>query len=209
MIAMATGARIVPRFEELSADKLGRAGLVEEVSFGTTRDRMIKFKGCPKTKAVTILVRGGNKMVVEEIKRSLHDALCVARNLVRDNQIVFGGGSAEISCALKVAEHADLVAGVDQYAIRAFADALELTPMALADNSGLNAIEAVTEVKARQLAEKNPYLGVDCMHRGTCDMIEQNVFETLRGKKQQLFLATQVCKMILKIDDIIQPTNFQ
>ena len=108
-----------------------------------------------------------------------------------------------------MAEHADLVAGVDQYAIRAFADALELTPMALADNSWLNAIEAVTEVKARQLAEKNPYLGVDCMHRGTCDMIEQNVFETLRGKKQQLFLATQVCKMILKIDDIIQPTNFQ
>jgi len=100
------------------------------------------------------------------------------------------------------------VAGVDQYAIRAFADALEMTPQALAENSGLNGIEAVTEVKARQVAEGNPYLGVDCMQAGTNDMRDQNVFETLVGKKQQLFLATQVCKMILKIDDIIQPAQY-
>jgi len=208
LIAVATGARIVPRFEELSADKLGSAAVVEEVAFGTTRDRMIQIKGCPKTKAVTILVRGGNRMVVEEIKRSLHDALCVARNLVRNNTIVYGGGAAEIACGLKVAEVANQTAGVDQYAIRAFADALEMTPMALAENSGLNGIEAVTDVKSRQASEGNPYLGVDCMQTGTTDMREQGVFETLIGKKQQMFLATQVCKMILKIDDIIQPAQY-
>jgi len=93
LIAIATGGRIVPRFEEVSSDKLGRAGIVREISFGTTKDRMLVIEGCPNTRAVTIFVRGGNKMILEEAKRSLHDALCVARNLVRDNRVVFGGGA--------------------------------------------------------------------------------------------------------------------
>eukprot|EP00775_Hariotina_reticulata_P007635 gene7635-7837_t len=92
--------------------------------------------------------------------------------------------------------------------MRAFADALEAVPLALAENSGLPSIESLTAVKARQLAENNPHLGIDCNDTGTNDMREQNVFETLIGKKQQLFLATQVCKMILKIDDIIQPSQY-
>ena len=102
LLAMATGARIVPRFSELSADKLGNAQKVKEVSFGTTKDKMLVIEGCKNSKAVTIFVRGGNKMVIDEIKRSLHDALCVARNLVRDNSIVYGGGSAEIACSIAV-----------------------------------------------------------------------------------------------------------
>ena len=80
---MATGARIVPRFSELTPDKLGRAGSVREMTFGTTKDRMLVIEGCPNSKAVTLFVRGGNKMILDETKRSLHDALCVARNLVR------------------------------------------------------------------------------------------------------------------------------
>ena len=83
LLAMATGARIVPRFSELSEAKLGRAGRVRELVFGTTRDRMMVIEGCPNSRAVTIFVRGGNKMIVDETKRSLHDALCVARNLVQ------------------------------------------------------------------------------------------------------------------------------
>ncbi|CAG9467080.1 unnamed protein product [Pedinophyceae sp. YPF-701] len=205
LIAMATGARIVPRFEELSADKLGYAGVVEEVAFGTTRERMIQISGCPKSRAVTILVRGGNKMMIEETKRSLHDALCVARNLVRNNAVVYGGGAAEISCGLAVQKAADQVATVEQYAMRAFSDALEVIPLSLAENSGLSPIETVTEVRRQQVEQDCPHLGVDCNVVGTSDMKEQNVFETLIGKKQQLFLATQVCKMILKIDDIIKP----
>jgi len=205
LLAMATGARIVPRFEELDASKLGKAAMVEEIAFGTTRDRMIVVRGCPNTKAVTILVRGGNRMVVDEIKRSLHDALCVARNLVRSRRIVYGGGSVEIACALRVADEANRIGGVDQYAVRAFADALEMTPVALAENSGVAALQAVTEIKARQADEGNPRLGIDCVGAGTSDMREQGVFESLNSKRQQLILATQVCKMVLKIDDIIQP----
>eukprot|EP00192_Tetraselmis_astigmatica_P002840 CAMPEP_0117669268 /NCGR_PEP_ID=MMETSP0804-20121206/12031_1 /TAXON_ID=1074897 /ORGANISM="Tetraselmis astigmatica, Strain CCMP880" /LENGTH=556 /DNA_ID=CAMNT_0005477293 /DNA_START=50 /DNA_END=1718 /DNA_ORIENTATION=- len=209
LIAMATGGRIVPRFCELSSNKLGFAGSVKEISFGTTKDRMLVIEDCPHSKAVTIFVRGGNKMILDETKRSLHDALCVARNLVRSNKIVYGGGAAEIACSLAVEKAADQVAGVEQYAMRAFADALDDIPLALAENSGLSPIESMTAVKSRQLQEGNPHLGIDCMDSGTNDMCEQNVFETLIGKQQQLFLATQVCKMILKIDDVIKPNDIE
>ncbi|CAL5219723.1 g1618 [Coccomyxa viridis] len=208
LLAMATGARIVPRFSELAPDKLGRAGVVRELAFGTTKDRMLVIENCPNSRAVTIFVRGGNKMILDEVKRSLHDALCVARNLVRDNAIVYGGGSAEISCSLAVEAESEKVIGMEQYAMRAFADALDQIPLALAENAGLSPIQSLTEVRSRQLKEKNPHLGIDCNSTGTNNMKEQNVFETLIGKKQQLFLATQVCKMILKIDDVIQPAAY-
>eukprot|EP00127_Corallochytrium_limacisporum_P003626 Clim_evm14s151 gene=Clim_evmTU14s151 len=205
LIAIATGGRIVPRFEELSTDKLGTAGKVREIGFGTTKDRMLVIEECKNSRAVTILLRGGNSMIIEEAKRAVHDALCVVRNLVRDSRIVYGGGAPEISSYLDVNKAADAIPGVEQYAIRAFADALENTPVALAENSGLAPIETLTEVKAKQIKEKNPRLGIDCMSKGTSDMREQMVIETLNAKKQQFLLATQVVKMILKIDDVRQP----
>merc|ERR1711988_771206 len=100
LIAIATGGRIVPRFQELTTEKLGHAGVVREESFGTTKDRMLVIEECAKRGAVTIFVRGGTKMMVDEAKRSIHDAVCVARNLVIDNKIVYGGGAAEIACSL-------------------------------------------------------------------------------------------------------------
>jgi len=205
LIAIATGGRIVPRFEELTAEKLGKAGVVREIGFGTTKDKMLVIEDCPNTRAVTVLIRGGNKMIVDEAKRSLHDALCVIRNLVKDNRVVYGGGAAEISCSLAVAAEADRISNLEQYAYRAFADALDTIPMALADNSGLASIATLTEIKAKQLAEKNHWLGVDCQLRGTNDMKVQNVIETLGSKKQQISLATQLVKMILKIDDVRTP----
>eukprot|EP00736_Rhodelphis_marinus_P000711 Rmarinus@m.16581 len=209
LIAIATGGRIVPRFQELTEAKLGYAGRVKEVSFGTTKDKMIVIEGCARSKAVTILVRGGNKMIVEEAKRSLHDALCVVRNLIRDNRVVYGGGAAEISCSLQVHKKADETKGIEQYAMRAFADALENLPVALAENSGLDPIQSLTEVKSRQHSENNAHLGIDCLQRGTNDMKEQNVYETLIGKQQQFILATQVVRMILKIDDVIDSADFE
>jgi len=207
LIAIATGGRIVPRFSELTEDKLGRAGLVKEIAFGTTKDRMIVISDCVKSKTCTVLVRAGNTMMVDEAVRSIHDATCVVRNLIRDNRIVYGGGSAEIACSLKVFEQADGMVGLEQYAVRAFADALVDVPLALAENSGLDPVLTVSAVQAQQQADSNPYLGVDCMSRGTNDMKAQKVFETLKGKQQQLLLATQVVKMILKIDDVITPND--
>jgi len=210
--------RIVPRFSELTADKLGKAGLVREISFGTnTTERMIVIEDCANSNAVTVLVRGGNKMIVEEAKRSLHDAMCVVRNLIKDNRVVYGGGSSEIASSLAVSKYADTVTGVDQYAISAFADALEDIPLALAENAGLSPIEEVASAKSRQVAESNSAIGIGVSTMesdaeiATCttNMKDLGVFETLIGKQQQFQLATQVVKMILKIDDVITMGQYQ
>jgi T-complex protein 1 subunit epsilon len=209
LIAIATGGRIVPRFQELSEEKLGKAGKVREVSFGTTKERMVVIEDCESSSAVTVLIRGGNKMIVDEARRSLHDAMCVVRNLIKDNRVVYGGGSAEVACSLAISSYADTVSGIEQYAIRAFADALDDIPMALAENSGLQPIVETTNIKSRQLAENNPRLGIDCNQTGNNDMKNHLVFETLIGKQQQIQLATQVVKMILKIDDVIMYGGYQ
>lgn len=204
LIALATKGRIIPRFEEITPEKLGKAGLVREIAFGTTKDRMIVIEKCANSKAVTIFVRGSNKMIIEEAKRSIHDALCVTRNLIRDNRVLYGGASVEISCSLEIQKAADQISTVEQYAVRAFADALDSIPLALAENSGLPAIETLAEVKMLQQKENNPRLGIDCLQKGTMDMKEQNVIEGLASKRQQFLLATQVVKMILKIDDVLK-----
>lgn len=108
-IALATGGRIIPRFSEIKPEKLGRARIVKEISFGTENEKMVVIEDCQVNKAVTILVRGGSHMIVDEAKRCLHDALCVVRNMIRDSRIVFGGGAAEISSSLAVSALADTV----------------------------------------------------------------------------------------------------
>ncbi|KAH6569755.1 hypothetical protein BASA62_004677 [Batrachochytrium salamandrivorans] len=205
LIAIATNGRIVPRFAELSPEKLGKAGLVREVSFGTTKDRMLVIEQCANTRAVTIFVRGGNKMIIDEAKRSLHDAICVVRNLIRDSRIVYGGGAAEISCSLAVSKAADEISNIEQYAMRAFASALDAVPLALSENSGLSPIETLASIKSRHATENNSRLGIDCNLKGTNDMCDQHVFDPLISKRSQLYLATQMVKMVLKIDDVIQP----
>ncbi|XP_049882700.1 T-complex protein 1 subunit epsilon [Pectinophora gossypiella] len=207
LIAIATGGRIVPRFEELTPDKLGRCGLVRELTFGTSKEEMLVIEQCSNSRAVTLLMRGGNRMIVDEAKRSVHDALCIVRSLVQDARVVYGGGAAETSCSLAVSAAATRVASLDQYAYRAFADALDAVPLALAENSGLSPIDALSEIKARQVAENNPNLGIDCMSKGSNDMKAQNVIESLHSKKQQIALATQLVKMILKIDDVRSPAD--
>lgn len=207
LIAIATGGRIVPRFEELTPDKLGKAGLVREMSFGTAKEKMLVIEECLNSKAVTILLRGGNQMIIEEAKRSIHDAICVVRSLIRDSRIVYGGGAAEISCSLAVAREADQLSTLEQYAFRSFSVALENIPLALAENSGLHPIETLSELKSRQVAESNTSLGVDCMLTGNSDMKQHHVVESLHSKTQQIVLATQLVKMILKIDDIRSPAN--
>ncbi|KAJ6072916.1 hypothetical protein N7467_011001 [Penicillium canescens] len=203
LIAIATNGRIVPRFEDLTSDKLGRAGKVREMSFGTTREKMLVIEECANSRAVTVFIRGSNKMIIDEAKRSLHDALCVVRNLVRDNRVVYGGGAAEIACSLAVEDAAVKSPGIEQYAMRAFADALDAVPLALSENSGLSPIETLASIKSRQVKEKNTRLGVDCMQTGTNDMREHFAIDPLIGKRQQLLLATQLCRMVLKINNVI------
>lgn len=205
LLAIATGGRIVPRFEELNAEKLGHAGTVRELSFGTTKDKMLVVEDCANSRAVTILIRGGNQMIIAEAKRSIHDALCIVRSLIRDSRVVYGGGAAEIACSLAVAKEADQLSTLEQYAFRSFSIALESVPLALAENSGLAPIETLSELKSRHVNENCASLGVDCMFSGESDMKKHHVIESLHSKKQQLILATQLVKMILKIDDVRAP----
>lgn len=116
--------------------------------------------------------------------------------------LVYGGGAPEVACALSVSDEADNTASLDQWGMRAFASALESVPMALAENSGLPPVETLTNLRAEQRSSENPRLGVDALYTGNKDMKVQNVVETLVGKKQQLSLATQLVRMILKIDDV-------
>merc|ERR1712217_699868 len=203
LIAIATGGRIVPRFEELKQEKLGKAGVVRELTFGTSQDQMLVIEECGNSKAVTVLVRGGNQMVVDEAKRCLHDANCCVRNLIRDPRVVPGGGASEMSASLAVFAVAEQEETLEQYSMRAFGHALDTIPMSLAENSGLSAIGEMAEMKAKQQSTKNPWHGVDCMQTGNSDMWEQNVYEACASKCSQFRLATQVVKMILKIDDVI------
>jgi len=142
-LAIATGARIVPRFEELTAEKLGKCGIIKEMTFGTTNDKVILVQEPANSKAVTILVRGGSKTICDEANRCLHDALCVVRNMIKNNNIVPGGGASEMAAAIAVYDEADKIRGVEQYAVRAFADALEEIPMTLAENSGFEPISYI------------------------------------------------------------------
>lgn len=204
-IAIATNGRIVPRFQDLSTDKLGKCSKIYEMEFGTTKDRMLVIEqpDTKQTKTVTCFIRGSNKMIVDEAQRALHDSLCVVRNLVKDSRIVYGGGAAEVTMSLAVSEEADKQTGIDQYAFRAFAQALDTIPMTLAENSGLDPIETLSLLKSKQIKENSSKVGVDCLGKGTNDMKELFVVDPLIGKKQQILLATQLCRMILKIDDVI------
>jgi len=200
------------------------------------------------------------QQIIDEAKRSLHDAMCAIRNMIKDNRVVYGGGATEIACSLAVSQAADKVSSVEQYAMRAFAEALDEVPVALAENSGFSPIDTLTQIKSKQVAENNPRLGVDCLQKGTnglfppipipilililililfyfiligdspfapfpslflplfliailtkipflcdLDMKEQFVFDPYISKKQQFLLATQLVKMILKIDEVVLP----
>ncbi|KAF4724351.1 T-complex protein 1 subunit epsilon, partial [Perkinsus olseni] len=209
LIAIATGGRIVPRFSELTSDKLGHAGTVRELSLGTTdKDSMIVIEDCANSKTVTVLVRGGNQMAVDEAKRCLHDAMCCVRNLIRDRRVVPGGGCSEIAASIAVADAADKEPTVEQYSMRAFADALETIPNCLSENSGLQPLKTVAQVRNLQISTGKPVYGVDCVAQGTNDMWKQGVYEATASKVEQLSLATQVVKMILKIDDVMSPYDY-
>ena len=124
-------------------------------------------------------------MIIEEAKRSMHDALCVVRNLIRDNRVVYGGGASEISCALAVSKEADNIKTIEQYAFRAFAEALEMIPLALAENCGLQPIQTLTEIKARQVRRK--------LKNHSYTSIFYNELNKLYPVKSTLHIHTDAC----------------
>ena len=197
----ATGGRIISSIRDLTPEDLGEAELVEERRVGN--DKMVFIEGCKNPKAVTILIRGANDMILDEVERSLKDALNVLRNVMREPKILPGGGAVEVELALKLRDFAAKIGGKEQLAIEAFATALEEIPMILAETAGLDPLEAL--MKLRQLhSEGKVYAGIDVINgRIVEDITKINVVEPSIVKKNVIKSATEAATTILKIDDII------
>lgn len=167
LLSMATGSKIIPRFEGLSADKLGMAGIVKEISLGTAKEKMIVVEDCPNSKVCTIVLRGGNKMIIDEARRSINDALCAVRNLIKDSSVVYGGGSCEVACSIYLENCATKFVSAEMFILEAFAKALDTIPLSLATNSGINSIECLADLKVQQKLTGNTAIGVDCSQFGS------------------------------------------
>ncbi|MEM1798388.1 MAG: thermosome subunit beta, partial [Candidatus Jordarchaeales archaeon] len=199
-LAKATGAKIVTSFDDLSPDVLGEAGLVEEVKIG--EDKVVYVRECKNPKAVTIVVRGGTEHVVDEAERALNDALCVVRNAIEDQKYVAGGGAAEVEVARQLRKYAESVGGKEQLAIEAFADAVEIVPKTLAENSGHDPLDALVALRAEHDKGKKTY-GLNIQTGKPDDMLKLGVLEPLRVKKHAIKSASEAASMILRIDDVI------
>ena len=199
-LAKATGGKVITSLDDMTKKDLGYAQLVEERKIGD--DKMTFVEGCKNPRAVTILIRGGTERIVDEAERSLHDALCVARDVVEEPKIVAGGGAPEMEVAKALKEYAETLPGREQLAVMCFAEALEAIPTTLAENAGLDPIDIISELRARH--EKGEvWAGVD-VHAGKVkNMKEVGVFEPIVVKKQIIKSCTEAASMLLKIDDII------
>ena len=198
-LSRATGARTVNNLEDLSSKDLGLADLVEERKVET--DKWVFIEGCKHPKAVTILVRGGSQRVVDEAERSIHDALMVTKDVMEKPLIVAGGGSPESFVAGKLREWSSIV-GREQLAADKFAEALEVIPLALAENAGMDAIDTLTELRSKQ-AKGSKWSGIDARSAKIVDMSKLDIVEPLSVKEQIIKSATEVASMILRIDDVI------
>jgi len=199
-LVKATGGRVVSNLDDLKASDLGHAQLVEEKKIAD--DKMVFVEGCKNPKAVTILVRGGSERLVDEAERSIHDALCVVRDVVRDPRVVGGGGAPEAEIARRLRNYAQKLSGKEQLAVLAFAEALEVLPMALAENAGLDPIDIMVQLRAAH--EKGQlWAGVDVYDGKVADLKEKGILEPHGVKMQVIKSAAEAACMILKIDDVI------
>ncbi|MEM0145941.1 MAG: thermosome subunit beta [Conexivisphaerales archaeon] len=199
-LARATGGRNVTSIDDLSADDLGYADVVEERK--VEEDKWVFIEGCKNPKAVTILVRGGAQRVVDEAERSIHDALMTVKDVIEKPSIVAGGGAAETEVVTQLRKWAGTLEGRVQLAAYAFADALEMIPMVLAENAGLNPLDVLPELQSGHQNGKK-WVGINVLNGKVEDMLANNIIEPEVVKEQVIRSATEVSSMIIKIDDLI------
>ena len=199
-LAKATGGKIVTKLDSITAADLGYANLVEERKVGD--DKMTFIEGCKHPLAVTILIRGATQRIVDEAERSIHDALCVIRDVVEEPKVVAGGGAPELEVSRQLKKYAETLPGREQLAVRCYAEALEVIPMTLTENAGLDPIDILSELRARH-EKGETWAGIEVLSGKVQDMSKTGVFEPLSVKKQIIKSATEASCMILKIDDVI------
>lgn len=205
-LSKATGAKVVNSVDQLSKEDAGYAKSVEERKISD--DKMIFVEGCKNPKAVSVLIRGGSERVVDEADRSIHDALCVVKDVVQEPKIVAGGGASEIEIARLLREFAEKLAGRERLAVVAFADALEVIPTTLAENSGMDPIDAISEMRSEH-AKGNKWIGVNGRENKVTDLSKFDVYEPMVVKAQAIKSATEAATLLLKIDDIIAVEKMQ
>ena len=199
-LAKATGGKIVTKLDDITPADLGYAALVEERKIG--EDKMTFVEGCKNPQAVTILIRGSTERFTAEAERSLHDALCVVRDLIEEPRVVAGGSAPELEMSNTIRKYAETLPGKEQLAVKIFAEALETIAVTLSENAGLQPIDVLSELRSRHDAGET-WAGIEVREGKVQDMSKIGVFEPLTVKKQIIKSANDAASMILKIDDII------
>ena len=200
-LALVTGGEITSTFDHPELVKLGHCKLIEEIIVG--EDKMIKFSGCEAGEACTVVLRGATNQILDEAERSLHDALCVLSQTVRETRTVLGGGCSETLMAKAVDELAVVTPGKKAFAIEAFARALRQLPTILADNAGFDSSDLVSQLRASHAEGKATY-GLDLYNAAVADMRELGITESFKLKRQVLLSASEAAEMVLRVDDIIR-----
>lgn len=200
-IAKSTGAKPVADIEQFTEDKLGQADLVEEQSLHGAK--VVTITGVKNPgKTVSVVCTGANSLVLEESERSLHDALCVIRCLVKKRALIVGGGAPEVHVSRLLTQYAQTLKGKEAYCYTAFAEALEVIPTTLAENAGLNPIAVVTELRNKH-ALGDPNAGINVKKGSISNMATEGVFQPLLVSTSALELATETVSLILRVDDLI------
>ena len=204
-LARATGGKVITNLDDLKAQDLGKAGLVEERKVG--EDKMVFVEKCKDPRSVAILIRAGLERMVDEAERAMNDALSVVADVVEHNKIVAGGGAIESEISKELREYATKVGGREQLAIEAFAESKEIVPKTLAENAGLEPIDILVGLRSAHEKPRGYLMGVDVFTGKIMNMQENGVIEPLRVKEQAVKSATEAASMILRIDDVIAATK--
>ena len=199
-LAKATGARISSSIEDISEKDLGAANLVQQKKVES--DKWVFVEGCKNPQSVTLLIRGGSQRVVDEVDRSIHDALMVVKDVIEKPEIVAGGGAPEAVLASFLKDWSERFEGRQQLAINKFAEALEVIPLTIAENAGMDPIDTMVKLRAKQ-SEGKKWTGINAREGKVADMLSLNIVEPVVVKEQIIKSATEAACMILRIDDVI------
>ncbi|CUR52706.1 Thermosome subunit beta [Nitrosotalea devaniterrae] len=199
-LAKATGGRISSNIDDMTSKDLGAAELVEQRKVET--DKWVFIEGCKNPKAITLLLRGGSQRVVDEVDRSMHDSLMVVKDVIEKPAVVAGGGAPEEFLASQLKEWANKFEGREQLAIKKYAEALEIIPLTIAENAGMDPINTMVTLRAKHSQGKK-WTGIDARNTRVADMFSIDIIEPVAVKEQIIKSATEAACMILRIDDVI------
>ena len=195
------GSDILSTFDDPDNGVLGTCSSIEEVMIG--EDKVIKFSGCQRNEACTIVLRGSGSHILDEAERSLHDAICVLIACVKNHKIIYGGGNAEMRMSLAVDELAKGMSGKQAIAVEAFGRALRQLPTIICDNAGYDSAELVTNLRS-EIYNGATTSGLNMFAGKVDDMDKLGVTEAFRVKEQALNSATEAAEMILRVDNIVR-----